>query len=443
MDVTGTLIRKAQGVAFDSLPDDVVLAARTCVLDWLGCALAGSREPLTEILVAESATHGPASLIGRDRTTSVHWAALVNGAAAHALDYDDTHLHMGGHPSVPIVSAVLALAEERGAGGRELLAAFVSGVETECRLGATMGPSHYGVGWHATATLGAFGSAAACSHLLGLGEDAWHHAFGLAAVQSSGLKSVFGTMSKPFQAGKAAANGLLAARLAAGGFTSHTEVVETHQGFAATHTSTFTPEALDSLEERWLVKETLFKYHASCYLTHSAIEAALSLLEEHKLDPWTIESIAVVVPPGHLDVCGIAEPRTGLEGKFSLRATVAMALLGDDTADPNAFTDERMSSTDLLRLRDRIDVRPSDEMSGTASRVEIQMTGGRSLVETSDVGRPADDLKRQWERLTSKFVRLAAPVVGEEAAWQLHELISKLDTLTDVSEITAICRVSS
>ncbi len=440
-DVTRRLVQGARATSFDALPPNVVLAARTCLLDWLGCALAGSREPLSEILVSESATHGPASVIGHDRTTSVHWAALVNGAAAHALDYDDTHFHMAGHPSVPVAPAVLALAEERTAGGRDLLTSFVAGVETECRLGAVMGPGHYGVGWHATATVGTFGAAAACCHQLGLDEPAWHHAFGVAAIQSAGLKSVFGTMSKPFQAGRAAANGLLAARLAAKGFTSNTEVVEAHQGFASTHTATFTPDALDALDDRWLVTETLFKYHASCYLTHSAIEAALTLVERNKLDESDVASIEIVVPPGHLDVCGIAEPVTGLEGKFSLRATVAMALLGDDTADPAAFTTERVSSGELVAMRDRIGVTPSPELAGTATRVDIRTTDGRSLTETSDVGFPADDLERQWERLTAKFIRLSSPVVGEDGAWRLHELVSRLESVADVSEITTLCRV--
>ncbi len=443
MSAEGTtvdLVRFARSITVGSLPSAVVLVAKSCFLDWLGCALGGSSEPLAEILLAESATHGPAGLIGHDKRTSVHWAALVNGAASHALDYDDTHLHMSGHPSVPIAPALLALAEERKASGRDLLTAYVSGVETECRLGAMMGPGHYGVGWHATATLGTFGAAAACAHLLGLDEQAWLHALGIAGTQASGLKSVFGTMSKPFQAGKAAAEGLLAAKLAARGFTSSTEILEAHQGFAATHTTTFSREPLNALAGRWLVKETLFKYHASCYLTHSAMEAALGIVERQKIDPDEIESARVFVPPGHLDVCGIHEPRTGLEGKFSLRATVAMALSGEDTADPGAYTDDRMASKDLVALRGRITVEPSNDVSGTASRLEITTRDRRSLTADADVGTPAADLDRQWDRLTAKFVRLASPVVGEDRAWALHELINHLDDLDDVSALAPAYR---
>jgi 2-methylcitrate dehydratase PrpD len=238
-------------------------------------------------------------------------------------------------------------------------------------------------------------------------------------------------MSKPFQAGKAAAEGLMAAKLAARGFTSNTEIIETHQGFAATHTTTFSPEQLERLDGRWLVKETLFKYHASCYLTHSAMEAAVAL----KVDPGDVDAVTVVVPPGHLDVCGIAEPRTGLEGKFSLRATVAMTILGDDTADPAAFTDDRVSSRELIGLRDRITVQPSEEVFGTATRVDVRTRDGRELTQTADVGTPASDLDKQWDRLTSKFIRLGSPVLGEDRAWALHDVVKNLDAIEDVSEL--------
>src|SRR5439155_20316740 len=351
--------------------------------------------PLTEILLTEAANHGKASLVGRSRSTSTHWAALVNGAAGHALDFDDTHLVMSGHPTAPVLPAVLALAEAEHASGGELVRAFVAGVETECRLGALLGLGHYAAGFHATATLGTFGAAAACASLLDLTEDQWLHAFGIAGIEAAGLKSVFGTMSKPFQAGKASANGLLAAILASRGFTSATDIVEVVQGFAATHAGSGDESALDNYEGRFLVRDTVFKYHASCYLTHSAMEAAIALREQVKFRADNAEWIRSVVPPGSLAVCNIHEPRTGLEGKFSLRATVAMALCGDDTADPQAFTDERMHAPEIVSVRDKIEIVPSDEVMGTQARVEIDLGGSMPFVETVDVGRPATDVDKQ------------------------------------------------
>ena len=432
MGETQALVSHARAIDFDSLQDDVVTVAKTCVLDWLGCAIAGSREPLTEVLLTEAANHGKASLVGRDQTTSTHWAALVNGAAGHALDFDDTHLVMSGHPTVPVLPAVLALAEAEHASGPELLRAFVAGVETECRLGALLGIGHYAAGFHSTATLGTFGAAAACASLLDLSEEQWLHAFGIAGVEAAGLKSVFGTMSKPFQAGKAAANGLLAAILASRGFTSATDILEVAQGFAVTHAGNIDSDALHRYEGRFLVRDTVFKYHASCYLTHSAMEAALTLRDRAKFRADNAKEIRVVVPPASLAVCNIQEPTTGLEGKFSLRATVAMALCGDDTADPEAFTDERMRAPDLVAVRDRVEIVPSDDVVGTQARVEIDLGGSMPFVETVDVGRPAEDVGKQWSRITEKFVRLASPVLTEDGAWRLHESV---DALADVAEI--------
>jgi 2-methylcitrate dehydratase PrpD len=432
---TAALVRHARRIRFDALPPEVVTVAKTCMLDWLGCALAGSREPLTEILLTEAANHGAASLIGRDQKTSTHWAALVNGAAGHALDFDDTHLVMSGHPTVPVLPGVLALAESQNASGAALLAAFVAGVETECRLGPLMGLGHYAAGFHSTATLGTFGAAAACAHLMGLLESQWLHAFGIAGVEAAGLKSVFGTMSKPFQAGKASANGLLAAILASRGFTAATDIIEVEQGFAATHAGSADEAVLDRYEGRFLVRDTVFKYHASCYLTHSAMEAALVLRDRMKFRADDAEAVRVLVPPGSLAVCNIAEPKTGLEGKFSLRATVAMALCGDDTADPASFTDERMRDPALVAVRDRVEVMPSTEMIGSQARVEVRRGGSWSNGETVDVGRPAEDVDKQWGRITEKFVRLAAPVLGTDGAWRLHERVETLEHLGDVGEI--------
>ena len=424
MQVTLRLVEHARTIG--TLSADVEIAAKTCVLDWLGCALAGSREPLTEILAAE-VDPGDATLIGRDATASMSSAALVNGAASHALDYDDTHLVMSGHPSVPVVPALLALAERERSSGAAFLRAFVAGVETECRVGALLNPSHYARGFHATATVGTFGAAAACCHLLGVSQDRWSHAFGIAGTQAAGLKSVFGTMSKPLHAGTASRNGLLAATLAARGFTSDVDILDSAQGFADTHADGTDGSAIDRYEDRWLVRETVFKYHAACYLTHSAIEATL------RLGASSADAIEVAVPRGHLAVCNIAEPTTGLEGKFSLRATVAMAMLGDDTADPAAYTDERMASPELVALRDKVTIVTDDSLIPTGARVTID---GRS--ETVDVGRPASDLEEQWDKLAAKFTRLATPVVGEDSARKLVDVVRSIDGADDVTELLAL-----
>ncbi|MEP7215480.1 MAG: MmgE/PrpD family protein, partial [Anaerolineaceae bacterium] len=181
--ITSALAARARAISFESLPDDVVFLARQCVLDWFGVTLAGADEPLARMLREEALENGgnaQATIIGGGLRTSVQQAALINGAASHALDFDDVQMTMSGHPSVPVLPALLALAEYRGASGADLIAAFVAGFEMECRVGALVMPGHYSTGFHATGTLGTFGAAAACAHLMGLNEEQWLNALGIA-----------------------------------------------------------------------------------------------------------------------------------------------------------------------------------------------------------------------------------------------------------------------
>src|SRR5579863_9468978 len=216
--LTKVLANQASAVSYDALPEPVRALARQCVLDYFGVAMAGADDPLARILLDELEEAGGAAqagIIGHQARLPALSAALVNGAIGHALDYDDVNLAMPGHPSVAILPGLLALAEARQSSGHEVIAAFVAGYETACRIGMALRPGHYGRGFHATGTVGAFGAAAACARLLGLD-----------GTQAAGLKSQFGTMCKPFHAGKAAQNGLLAARLAARGFSSRPDLVE-------------------------------------------------------------------------------------------------------------------------------------------------------------------------------------------------------------------------
>ncbi|MGH9198372.1 MAG: MmgE/PrpD family protein, partial [Acidimicrobiia bacterium] len=178
----------------------------------------------------------------------------------------------------------------------------------------------------------------------------------------------------------------------------------------------------------------------ACYLTHSSIEAALHLRDQEKVEAEKIEQIEVLVPRGHLDVCNISEPSTGLEGKFSLRATVAMALVGVDTTDTRVFTDEQMRDPALLRLRDVVTVTPSQEVSGTQSKVSVRLPDGNWLYAAADTGVPATDYELQWERLTGKFIGLAAPVIGEARAWEVHAYVHKLEELKEVGLLLALVR---
>jgi 2-methylcitrate dehydratase PrpD len=418
------------------LPAEALAVARHCLLDWLGCALAGTREPLSAILRDEiGGTAGEASLIGGGRAAARD-AALVNGAAGHALDFDDTHTGMGGHPTAPVLPAALALAESRGATGAALLAAFVAGLEVECRLGLYMGTEHYRLGWHSTGTLGTVGAAAAAAHLLELDETRWRQALGIAATQAAGLKASFGTMAKPLHAGNAARNGLFAAQIAARGFVGAPDAIDAPQGLAAAAANgRADAEKLHGAGDRFLIIDTLFKYHAACYLTHAGINAASSL--RGAIEPAVIESVELRVNPSLLSVCAIPEPRTGLELKFSLRGTTAMALLGVETADLASFSDAQARDAALVRLRDRVRLVTDPSLASTRAIVSVAGQGEQRRAEY-DSGLPERDLGRQWQRLLAKFRGLATPIIGARAAEHVIATVATIEQADSLKELLAL-----
>lgn len=437
--VTARLAEVCRGISYDELSPRAVEVAKQCLLDWLGVTIAGSGEPLASMLrerVLSDGGSGPATLIPTGDQVRCDDAALINGAASHALDYDDVNLMMTGHPTVPVVPGLLALAEANGASGRAFIAAFVAGVEMECRAGAFVAPGHYARGFHATGTLGTFGSAAACAHLLGLSPEEWRNALGIAGSQAAGMKSMFGTMTKPLQAGKAAANGLLAATMAARGFTANPDVFETAQGFGATQTDAVNADAALAGAGHLAIEDTLFKYHAACYGTHATIEGVLRLKQEHGLAAADVEAIKLSVPRANLSMCNIQEPVTGLEGKFSLRFTAATALY-DGATDEDAFSDARVRNPGLVATRDRVTVDGSAPHDwGTT--VTMRLADGRELSKLVDVNIPERDVDLQWERLIAKFLGLAAPAIGASAAQRLVETVRTLEEVDSMADVVSM-----
>jgi len=411
------------------------------LLDWFGVTLAGSREPLSAILRDELATGGPCTLLGSTTTTDAHHAALINGAAGHALDYDDVSREMYGHPTAPVAPALLALAETGGASGAALLDALVAGVEVESAIGEMTGGGHYNLGFHATGTIGAFGAAAGAARLLRLDAEAAGRALGLAATQAAGLKINFGTMAKPFHAGTAAAAGLLAARLAARGFTASGEAIEGPQGFLATQCPDSAPLPFrpDPSAPFW-IERTLFKYHAACYSTHGTIEAVRTLRARHGIGLSDMEAMTLHVHPRHLKVCNIAEPRTGLEMKFSLRQLAVAALDGRDTAALETFSEAAATDPRYVAARRRVTVETDPDRDRLTTRVEIRLMDGRHLAADTDVGQPAADLRAQWDRLAAKFASLATPVIGAAQAERAVAAVAALDRATDISGLIAALR---
>ncbi len=397
------------------------------LLDWAACGLAGVDEPVSRKIAALALADGgreEATVLGHPARLPARQAALANGAASHALDYDDTHFDHIGHPSVVIFPAALAAAEKSGATGGAFLDAALIGMETSIRVGRFLGMGHYNHGFHQTATAGAFGAAAAAARLLGLDAERTAHALGLTATRASGLKSQFGTMGKPYNAGIAAQNGLEAALLAADGFVSRPDGIECTQGFADTHAGAMgdPAEALAGLGRDFRFRLVQHKFHACCHGTHPTLEALATALEGENRPVADVASVTLTVAPKWLRVCDLPAPMSGLEAKFSYRLTTAMALAGQDTGALTTFSDAACRDPVLVALRDRVRVTTDDGLKDTQARVEVRLASGRMREAQHDLDLPVP-LAEKERKLRAK----AAALVGAGRAEAIRRQIDALD----------------
>ncbi|HYF16264.1 MAG TPA: MmgE/PrpD family protein [Ramlibacter sp.] len=440
--LTVTLVRRALALRREDLPDDVVRIVRQTLLDTLGVTLAGASDPLPRRLCEDAVAEGGrglARVIGGRERLGLRPAALVNGAAAHALDFDDVNLQINGHPSAVLWPAVLAVADAHDCSGAETFMGFVTGYEFACRVGMVVEPGHYDRGYHATSSVGILGAALACARLLKLDEAQALHAVGIAATMASGLKAMFGTPCKPLHAGLAARNGLEAALWAQQGLTSRPDILECTRGFARTLSPDFREQDALADPGRFLMRENLFKYHAACYGTHSAIEAALAL-RRHGVQPQDVERIRIRVEKVADTTCNIPDPRTGAEAKFSLRLATAMALLGLDTGDLDLYAPATIERPDVQRLRAAAVVELVDGWSTMDSEVIVTLRDGRELSERVDTGVPCQDLTWQGERVAVKFQTLTRPLVGDAGSRALAEAVEGIEAqparrLLDLCEV--------
>jgi 2-methylcitrate dehydratase PrpD len=314
----------------------------------------------------------------------------------------------------------------------------------QCRLGLLLAPSHYNVlGFHATGTLGSFGAAAACAHLLGLDTEKFATAFGIAGTQAAGLKSMFGTMCKPLHAGTASEHGLRAARLAARGFTARPDSLECDQGFASSQSDHLNVEqALGEPPAGWHLRNNLFKYHAACYMTHAPIECAKEIRLKSNFPPDRVKKIMLRIDAVADKVCNIENPTTGLEAKFSLRQTVAMALSGVDTAALDSYNDAVTREPRMKALRDKMSIEFKPHWEHSLAEMAIQLDDGTTLEATHDSGIPWTDIAKQRQALETKFESLVTPVLGAAGTKRLHDAIERIDDLADVGELARASAMS-
>ena len=428
-----------------SPPREARLRAATAILDTVGVALAGAAEPASRAAQAVVAADGgdACTVLGTSLRSSVSGAALANGTAAHALDYDDMCFVSLAHPSAPLVSALLAAGELIGAPGSRLIDCYIIGFEVEARLGRLMNPRHYQRGWHCTSTLGAIGAAAACSRLFALDAPAAGHALAIAASEASGLKENFGTMVKPLHAGLAARDGVLAALLARSGMTASELALDGPQGFLRAMDSErgdLGREASD-LGVRWEIVDTgiTVKLYPSCAGTHPSLDAILSLRQRERITPDEVDRIEIDVDRIVPTILIYDRPATGLEGKFSMPFCAAAAIVfghvGVETFEPDCLSDPRVAS---LMTRVRMTVDPAlgvDAPSLTQARVRVHLRDGRTLTGVANGARGYPENPASDTELDMKFLSCAARTIPEPEARNALAILRGIDQLRDVREL--------
>ena len=449
MSFAKELSNKINVLQYSALPADAVHWAKVGILDTVGVTIAGAHEAATRIVLGVSGSaSGPSLVFGHARRIGALDAALVNGTASHALDFDDCNNTLGGHPSVPILPALCALADETGASGKDFIAAYVAGYETECKLSMVVNFHQYTKGWHPTTTIGVFGSAAACAHLLKLSVDQTATALSIAASLAAGVKSNFGTMTKPLHVGHCARSGLFAALLARDGFTAGATAFEHKQGYFEVFNGTGNYDASKAFPA-WAKPLDItrpgiaIKSYPCCGSTHPAIDCMLELVEKHKLKPEQVARIDSWTHTRRLEHTNRPNPQSDLDAKFSVQYTLARALK-DRTVKLEHFEGTNWQDPATRAILPKIHVAPytteqfpADNHFG--AEVKVTLTDGRVVSTKTDqaLGRSVDK-PLPAEMLKAKFDNCAARALSADNVARLYAAIQDFENAKDVREIAVL-----
>jgi len=432
---------------YEQISDAALLQANAGLLDTLGVGIAGSREPAAVIAgKALSNYAGSATVWGCDQRLPPLEAAFVNGVAANVLDFDDCTDNLGGHPSSPVLPAVLALAQERGASGRQMLLAYVVGFEVETQLGRGVNFHHYEKGWHATSTLGVFAAGAACAKLLDLDAARIAHTLSLCASLSSGIKANLGAMAKPMHIGQSSRNGLLAALLAADGFSGQPDAFEHPHGFLDVYNG---PGQYDiaRIVEKWGTPWDIefpgiaIKQYPCCLSTQSAVDLALQLADRHGIDASRIRSVEARISARRLAHTDRPGPKSALEAKLSIQYVLARALL-DGGVRLEHFSEEIWREGRIAEFMTRIDVAALPEeavQSDMGAHLTLKLEDGDTV--SGRIERPVGHtpgVLLDAERLKQKFHHCVDSVLGERQAERLFNAVHAIDTATDLNVIASL-----
>ena len=451
----GTFVTQTK---YQEIPAEVIELGKKSILDALGLALAGSRAESGSIsrkyVEQAGVRNGKATVIGSAQRTSPRFAALLNGISIHADDFDDTQLAAAKdrvygllmHPTVPVLPAIFALAEQRAVTGKEWMLAYQVGAEVECKIAEAISPRHYQDGFHTTGTCGPFGSAAACAKLLKFDLPKTLKTFGLAASQSGGLRENFGTMTKPFQAGHAAESGLVSAELVALGWTAAEQILEADRGFFHASGGSYDPSAImDRLGKPWTFASpgVSLKPYPSGSLTHPAMTELARLIEVHKLQAAQVEKVDIGANHNMTTTLLHHQPKTGLEAKFSMEFCLAILLL-ERKAGLGQFSDKVVQRSDVQEMIRRINfyVDPEAENAGfdkMTSILKVHLRDGRIITGRAQFAKGSPANPMSFDEAATKFRGCA-----EFAEWpkakteQIIALTKSLEAATDMSALSPL-----
>ena len=450
MGATEDLARFACELKFEQIPAEAIAWAKDAILDCTGVALAGAREEAGRIIAEyakETGGRPDSGVLAAGFKTDAASAALANGTMSHALDFDDYVLpNWTGHPTSPVLPAVFALGQRQKISGKDALVAYVAGFEVGGKIGEGLGRGHYEhAGWHATATLGTMGAVAACCSILKLDVTRARRAMGIASSEAGGLRQNFGTMTKPFHAGLAARNGVLAALLAEKGFTADETAVEGPLGFSKIFTAGGKYDLAQmskGLGESFLIVENgvSIKPYPCCAEGHRCLDAILYLIGKHDIKAKDVESVECRTSDVVPQIMIRHRPQTGAEAKFSMEYCMAVALL-DRSAGLPQFTTERVLDPKVQELLTRVNYVHPPEFSGylnmehNPERVTIKLRDGSTYSHEvlDSKGRPGNRLSQ--DELVDKYTHCASRAISPQRIERSLDILHGLEKIPDISEL--------
>ena len=460
MGLTQEVAHYVSKVSYKAVPSEVIRLARGFILDGLGVALAGSTDECSRIVQAYVRALGgreECTVVGTAWSAPVAKAALANGVAGHAMDYDDTQLSTSKeavyglltHPTTPVLAAVLAIGEKQKITGAEFLLAYIVGVEVECRIADSINPHHYQSGFHSTATMGGLGAVMAVGKILRLRENVLVQALGICASMAAGLRENFGTMTKPLHAGRAAENGVMAALLAQSGFTAATNILEAQRGFYHAMAGGYDESKIAGrLGRPYFMQEPgiSIKPYPSGSLSHPAQDLILDLVREHDLHASDIESVEVGTNSNVPNALIYPMPRTALEAKFSIPFCMAIAVL-ERKAGIAQFVDSKVRQKKVVELMKRVRLYVDDELEALGfdqvrSRIRIKLHNGRTIEGRYDVARGHPAKPMSWTELAEKFKECASLAVPADNAGRVIDLVGRLEELKSLNPLVRALRMS-